>query len=258
MPSFFSARIRPLLHQIGVDVVRRPRPGRPAKVPKDLDDDCVQIFRAVEPFTMVGPERTFAMLKAIEYIVKAGVPGDFVECGVWRGGSAMAMAKALLDLGDVSRTLYLYDTFTGMIAPTEVDVSIQGKPAKVEFDRTKTSDDASTWCYSSLDEVTRNLLSTGYPEDRLRFVQGKVEDTIPNQVPEHIALLRLDTDWYESTKHEMVHLFPRLVPGGVIVIDDYGFWQGARKAIDEYIAETRTQILLNRIDCTGRVGIKMS
>jgi hypothetical protein len=257
MPSFLSSRVRPILHRFGVDIVRRARPGQPVRVPKDLESDSVRIFRAVEPFTMTGPERVYALIKAVEYIVKAGIPGDFVECGVWRGGSTMATALSLLEHKDTQRTLHLYDTYAGMNAPTEIDVSVQGKPAEIEFNRTKTSDDTSTWCYSSLDTVTRNVLSTGYPADKVKFIEGKVEDTIPGHLPDRIALLRLDTDWYESTKHEMMHLFPRLAPHGVIIIDDYGFWAGARKAVDEYLAESGARILLNRIDGTGRIGVKI-
>ncbi len=206
---------------------------------------------------MTGAERIFALVKAVEYIVEAGIPGDFVECGVWRGGSTMAMALSLLELKDSERTLHLYDTFAGMNAPTEVDVSLQGEPAEVEFQRTKTSDDTSTWCYSSLESVTRNVLGTGYPSNKVRFIEGKVEETIPAHIPEQIALLRLDTDWYESTKHELTHLFPRLARHGVLIIDDYGFWAGARKAVDEYLEESGAHILLNRIDGTGRIGVKI-
>jgi hypothetical protein len=92
----------------------------------------------------------------------------------------------------------------------------------------------------------------------VRLVKGKVEDTVPKNAPEKIALLRLDTDWYESTRHELVHLFPRLLPGGVLIIDDYGHWQGARKAVDEYIAGNQVKILLNRVDYTGRIGVKIA
>jgi O-methyltransferase len=84
-----------------------------------------------------------------------------------------------------------------------------------------------------------------------------VEDTIPNNIPEKIAILRLDTDWYESTRHELVHLFPRLSPYGVLIIDDYGCWQGAKKAVDEYISENNLRIFLSRIDSTGRIAIKL-
>ena len=92
----------------------------------------------------------------------------------------------------------------------------------------------------------------------VRLVKGKVEDTVPKNAPEKIALLRLDTDWYESTRRGLVHLFPRLVPGGVLIIDDYGHWQGARKAVDEYIAGNQVKILLNRVDYTGRIGVKIA
>src|ERR1051325_10354963 len=89
-------------------------------------------------------------------------------------------------------------------------------------------------------------------------LEGTVEETIPAQAPERIALLRLDTDWYESTRHELVHLYPRLVPGGVLIIDDYGHWEGARKAVDEYIAQNNLRLFLNRIDYAGRLAIKPS
>jgi hypothetical protein len=111
------------------------------------------------------------------------------------------------------------------------------------------------WCYSSLDEVRSNMVRTGYPVDRMRFVKGKVEDSIPGQAPAQIALLRLDTDFYESTYHELRHLYPRLAPGGVLIIDDYGHWAGARKATDQYFAELGRPVLLQRIDYTGRLAI---
>ena len=91
---------------------------------------------------------------------------------------------------------------------------------------------------------------------RVEFVQGRVENTLPAAAPPEIALLRLDTDWYESTRHELEHLYPRLVDGGVLIVDDYGYWQGARQAVDEYFGETGEAILLNRIDDTGRIAVK--
>jgi hypothetical protein len=97
----------------------------------------------------------------------------------------------------------------------------------------------------------------GYPKEKLHYVQGKVEDTIPGAAPGQIALLRLDTDWYESTHHELIHLYPRLSAGGVLIVDDYGHWQGSRRAVDEWIAQTGARILLNRIDYTGRVAVKV-
>jgi hypothetical protein len=112
------------------------------------------------------------------------------------------------------------------------------------------------WGYSPIEDVRRNLLGTGYPTDRLHFVKGKVEDTIPGETPEQIALLRLDTDWYGSTKHEMQHLYPLVAQGGVLIVDDYGHWQGARSAVDEYLATNGIHLLLNRTDASGRLAIK--
>jgi predicted O-methyltransferase YrrM len=107
-----------------------------------------------------------------------------------------------------------------------------------------------------MEDVAEALRTTGYDQRRVHLIKGKVEDTVPGAAPETIALLRLDTDWYESTRHELEHLFPRLSPGGVIIIDDYGHWQGARRATDEYLQQNRIRLLLNRIDYTARIGVK--
>ena len=101
------------------------------------------------------------------------------------------------------------------------------------------------------------MASTGYPANQISYVRGPVEQTIPITVPESIALLRLDTDWHASTRHELDYLFPRLVKGGVLIIDDYGHWQGARKAVDDYIAANKLNLLLSRIDYTGRLAVKI-
>ena len=113
------------------------------------------------------------------------------------------------------------------------------------------------WSYASIEEVQRNMWSTGYPKERMHFVKGPVESTIPEHAPEQIALLRLDTDFYESTRHELEHLFPRLVKGGVLILDDYGHWEGQRAAVDEYCKKKGIHLLLTRVDYTGRVAVKV-
>lgn len=215
------------------------------------------IYSFCQPYTMTSPERMYALYKAVEYIAQHNIPGDFVECGVWKGGSSMLMAKTLMKFGLQNRTLWLYDTYEGMSAPTANDTDIQGTSADELLKNASKADQASVWCYSSLDEVKSNLRKTGYPEHLLKFVQGKVEDTIPHEMPSGpIALLRLDTDWYESTKHEMEHLYPNLVQQGVLIIDDYGHWVGAKKAIDEYLQAHHEPLLLNMIDYSGRIAVK--
>jgi len=201
---------------------------------------------------MTSAERINALIEATKYLVKEKIDGDFVECGVWKGGSVMAMALTLKEMGEV-REIYLYDTFSGMSAPSDVD----GEAAMEMFSKTRTSEDSSQWLLSPIEEVEKNILETGYPKEKCHFIKGKVEDTIPMIIPQKIALLRLDTDFYESTKHELVHLFPRLSPKGVLIIDDYGCWQGARKAVDEYIIDNKLCIFLNRVDSQGRIAIKM-
>ena len=203
---------------------------------------------------MTTPARVYSLVRAVEYISRNQVPGAFVECGVWRGGSMMAVAMTLLRLGVTDRELYLYDTFEGMTEPGAQDVTPSGERASEILAR---SDPGSNiWAIASLEDVREAVLGVGYPEERIHFVVGPVEETVPDGVPDQIALLRLDTDWYASTKHELVHLYPRLTSSGVLIIDDYGHWQGARKAVDEYIDENRLPLLLNRIDETGRVAVK--
>jgi O-methyltransferase len=242
-----------------IDKFRRLRGSTPnvIPIPTDFDQSKTPTIEKVRPYTMTGVERIYHLIMSVEYVVANNLPGAFVECGVWKGGSMMAVALTLLQLGDTSRELRLYDTFEGNPAPGTVDVQYDGRPAS-EFlaSRQKTTEDAY-WAYSPLDAVKHNMLSTGYPEAKIHFVKGKVEDTVPNQAPERIALLRLDTDWYESTRHELTHLYPRLVPGGPFIIDDYGWWKGARKAVDEYLATLKPKPLLHRVDDTCRAGIKI-
>ncbi len=225
---------------------------------KDMDDAFMPIHEAVRPYTMTTIERTFSVFKAVEYIVKHNIAGDFVECGVWRGGSSMMIAKTLLHFGVSNRKIFLYDTYEGMSAPTDRDRDLDDDPADVQLSRAvKKNKAGGVWCYADLEDVQENLFSTGYPKTQLHFIKGKVEDTLPNTLPEKVALLRLDTDWYESTYHELVHLFPLLVKAGVLIVDDYGHWRGSRDAVDQYFSETQQPILLNRIDYTGRIGVKM-
>lgn len=246
--------IRHLIRRWGYDIV--PLEKR-SSFPVDFDAEAVDTIRAVRQYTMTSDERLYALIQAIKYVVLAGIDGSIVECGVWRGGSMMAVARTLSRLGKVDVDLLLFDTYEGMSTPSNNDVDYRGVDAKLEFARTRTGADESDWCRATIAEVQNNLIATGYPPERIKLVKGKVEETIPSQAPDRIALLRLDTDWYESTRHELVHLFPRLSSGGVLIIDDYGHWKGCRKATDAYFAsESISPILLNRIDYTGRIGVK--
>jgi hypothetical protein len=247
--------LKQLVHSIGYEISVR-KTGSPLSSYIDLPQEVRSIIEKVRPFTMTSPERIAAVCSAAAYVVRASIPGDFVECGVWRGGSTMAAALSFLGQGRKDLPLYLFDTFSGMTEPTSADRNaLTGESAMVRFGGT--ADRSAGWSDASKEDVSANLDSTGYPTEHIHLIEGKVEDTIPGAAPAKISFLRLDTDWYESTRHEMEHLFPRLVPGGVLIIDDYGHWEGSRKAVDEYFAANNVQMLLNRIDYTGRMGIKL-
>ena len=233
-------------HSVGVD---------PSAGPPDLSHEDRVILEQVAPYTMTSVERQMALVSATRYLVRQNIPGCVVECGVWRGGSSMAVAYTLRQENAADRNLYLYDTFNGMTSPTDVDMTTDGTLAQTHLDNDV--DKTLTWCVAGIEDVQRNMEATGYPQTRVHLIKGPVESTIPERSPaEGIALLRLDTDWYESTRHELIHLFPRLVDGGILIIDDYGHWTGARKAVDEYLANWRSPYYLHRIDYTGRLLIK--
>lgn len=243
------------LRRLGYEMRRLPRGAE--EYPVDFDAATREIIAAVRPYTMTGNEALAALIEAARYLTRYRIGGEFVECGVWRGGSMMAAALTLLKLGGPLRNLHLFDTFEGMTRPGDQDTSSLSGPARDEFVRHELGKNSSDWCRSPIDEVRANLEGTGYPADRLRLVKGPVEDTLPaGYAGGPIALLRLDTDWYQSTRHELIHLYPLLVPGGILIIDDYGHWEGARRACDEYFAERPEPLFLHRVDYTVRLLIK--
>ena len=221
----------------------------------DAPTEYLDIIRAVQSYTMTSPERVLALCNAVEYVAQNQIAGSIVECGVWRGGSMAAVARTLIGLNRMDRELWLYDTFDGMSEPSDQDVDFLGERASHLMDVEDRSDAKSVWCRSPLDQVQSVMKKTGYPCEQVHYVEGKVEETLLERRPQEIAILRLDTDWYESTRIELEVLFPLLSPGGVLIIDDYGHWKGCRRAVDEYFAEHQVAMMLNRIDYTGRIGI---
>jgi O-methyltransferase len=219
-----------------------------------FDPETQVVWDRVRSRTMTNIERIDALREAIEYIHANSIPGDIVECGVWRGGSMMAVALTLLRIGGNKR-LWLYDTFSGMTPPGIVDRDFQGRAAE-DLLAAEDPETGHIWCKSSLSGVRTAMAETGYPTELIEFVAGSVENTIPLRAPKSISLLRLDTDWFESTYHELRHLWPRLADGGVLIIDDYGYWAGARRAVHQYFDEVGVRPFLHRIDGNGRLVLK--
>jgi len=221
----------------------------------DLSEETVAVMRRVAPYTMLSPDRLAETIRATEYVAAEEIPGAIVECGVWRGGTMMAVALTLARSA-AERPLYLFDTFEGMSEPTDRD-RMQGHDVRPLWESMREGD-SNALARASIEEVRAAMQSTGYERGLIELVKGKVEDTLPDRAPDQIALLRLDTDFYESTRHELVHLFPRLSTGGILIIDDYGTLEGAREAADEYFAGHDVRIFLARTDETGRVGVKQA
>jgi hypothetical protein len=234
-----------------VPAAKRSTRGR---MPGHYDENARRIIRTVRPRTMTSREKLFALIVATRHVADHGIAGAFVECGVWRGGSMQAIALTLRERATTDRDLHLFDTFEGMPPPGPHDVRLRDERPASELLASR-SQESTLWALASLDDVCAGMAESGYPPEQVHFHPGRVEETIPDQAPETIALLRLDTDWYESTKHELDHLFDRVPSGGVIVIDDYGYWQGARRAVDEFLTARKAPLALLPMG-SGRIAIK--
>lgn len=223
----------------------------------DMDSSFKDVLEFVKPYTMTSIERLYGLYKCVEYIVKNKIPGDMMEHGVWRGGSMMMVAKTLMLLGDTSRDLYLFDTYEGHPKPdAEKDVDMWGNVAYNEWVNFRKTDETSDWALVTIDEVRANMLSTGYPADKIKLVKGMVEKTAPVNIPDKLALLRLDTDWYESSRVGLATFWPILTQHGVLIIDDYGHYRGQREAVDEYFKDNFQ--LMHRVDYSCRTIQKLT
>ena len=228
------------------------------RYPIDYSKDFIEEYQSIEPYTMTTLERVYALKTAVQYVVNNNISGSYVECGVWKGGSCMMIANTLMQLNALSEEIWLYDTFSGMTNPTNEDIEIETNLKGMELldNINKSTDKLNMWAYAPKDIVIKNMESTGFPTDKIKYIQGKVEETLIKHRPSKIALLRLDTDWYQSTKKELEDLYPLLVNGGVLIIDDYGHFEGAKKAVDEYFKKINQYPLMHRIDYSGRLIIK--
>jgi hypothetical protein len=200
------------------------------------------MYRAVQSRTMCSNARLRALFDGVTYIVRDQIAGDLVECGCARGGSAALMALAQKRLGE-SRRLWLLDTFEGLPAPSRENPDY-------ELANLFTGS-----CVGTIDEVRALFRKLDVDRD-VQFVKGLFQDTLPSADIHHIALLHIDGDWYESVKICLETLYDKVVPGGIIQFDDYGYWQGARRAVDEFFAEREMKISLQRVDYSGRSFLK--
>jgi O-methyltransferase len=224
----------------------------------DVAPGFFPVYEKCRDYTLTPVEAMYTMYDAAAHVAKANIPGDVAECGVWKGGSSMIVALALLEHGAGDRRIFLYDTFEGTPQMETRDTNVGNGPFQLMMQITSLMRGGSSGIfYAPLEEVRANMQLTGYPADRVVLVKGMVENTLPAQAPQHISLLHLDSDLYRSTYHELTHLFPRLSVGGVLIIDDYGTWKGSREATDQYFKENGVSMYLKRVGDSGaRIGIK--
>src|SRR3990167_1977682 len=247
--------IEKLLLSFGYGLVRV---SKERTYPVELSEQDVNVLKYVQEnrLTMASSERLVSTLMACNYVQRSGIDGDFVECGVWRGGNSIVAADVFRRRGGLKK-IWMFDTFSGMTAPTALDVSRNGEQAMHKY-RSGSRETHNEWCYASLDDVRKQFMEASLLSDNVHFVEGDVSVTLKDvkNLPDRISVLRLDTDWYESTKLELEVLYPRLEPGGVLIVDDYGHWGGARRAVDEYFKNYASPFF-QVIDYAGRAGVKV-
>jgi O-methyltransferase len=225
-----------------------------------MEPEALTALDSVSGRTMADELQQYAAYSAGRHVATAGIPGAIVECGVWRGGCSMLMMRGLIDAGDTTRDVWLYDTFGGMTPPDERDSFLaDGSAAQAMLAASPklgaTLVDWTVWCVADEGDVIAGISQTGYPQDLVRLVRGPVEETLLTHVPEQIAIARLDTDWYSSTEKELATLYDRISPGGVLILDDYDDWSGARQAVDDFFKARGESPFLVRAGF-GRIHIK--
>jgi O-methyltransferase len=252
MKSFLKLLIKNFLRSKGLQI-RSIVPQYP-EFPVESNFFHREVISNAKQYSMTPTSRMWALIQSVEYINQNNISGDFVECGVWKGGNLILLSAIQEQLG-TSRTIYGFDTFTGMVEPKDLDVDFLGKSAAEELSNSEKIDGKfSIHAFASLDLVHKILTENN--SKNVRLVQGDVAETLLNieNLPKKIAILRLDTDWYESTKVELEVLYPLLESGGVLIIDDYGHYKGARKAVDEYFKDEKPW--MHYIDYSCRLIIK--
>jgi O-methyltransferase len=200
------------------------------------------VLSVAQQNSLADRRRLECLMRLSESLAERNLGGDVVECGVFRGGSAIVLADPLFRTSSEA-LVWLYDVFTGMPEPGPEDPP--GAKGYVGL-------------YVSSESVVRNTFACArIPDHRVRIVSGRLEDTLRSAAPTRpIQLLHLDCDWYESVSVCLEALYHQVLPGGMIIFDDYGHWLGCRKAVDEFFAKRSISVKLIPIDYTSHFMIK--
>jgi len=209
--------------------------------PIDLKNRVEGRIWPVRSYTMVGLKRLDNIQSCIESVVANNIPGDFIETGVWRGGSTIFMRAVLKAYGILDRRVWVADSFEGLPKP-----NAELYPADLG-DMHHTVKELAI----PLDQVQAHFQKFGLLDEQVRFLKGWFRDTLPTAPIAKLAVLRLDGDLYESTMDALVHLYPKLSIGGYVIVDDYGAIDACRKAIDDFRQTHGIEEEMHWIDWTG-------
>ena len=222
--------------------------------PVEATKEEKEIIKLSDKYSMTGSIRMWVLLQAVKKVIKNKIEGDIVECGVWKGGN-LILCQKYLNLQNVNIKIHGFDNFEGMVKPKEIDVDYRNVPSSEMHSLFKKDKNKNSWAYCSLEDINKNI-NENVPKHNIKLIKGIVEKTLlePKNLPDKISILRLDTDFYESTKIELEILYPKLVSGGFLIIDDYGHFKGCRKAVDEYFKDDLPY--LHYVDYSCRVIIK--
>lgn len=251
MLNFLKIKLNQIFGYFGFQIINKKQ-----KI-VELTDEDKNYIKLVSKFSMTTEIRIYSLIQSLKYIKYKNIKGDFVECGVWKGGNIILFKKFLeKHFKQEDRQIYAYDTYEGMNKPSDFDYNLQNRKKAKKLlldDKNKTT---NIWGIYGLDQVKTNLINNTDNLDNINFIKGEVEKTLnlEKNLPSKISILRLDTDWYESTKKELEVLYDRVTSGGIIIIDDYGHWGGSKKAVDEFFKNK--YVWMHYIDYACRLIIK--
>ena len=242
--------VQRLVNGFGYEIVRNQSAREQTQL-QSIDPEFIELYENCQAFSSLGIGRLTDLYMAASYVIDRGVPGDCVECGVGMGGVGSLWASVLARASQ-DRGLYLFDTYEGAPSPGAFDeFSGSSESARERWRRIKNQTD---WTEFTVESIKSLIAASGFPAEQVHLVPGLVQDTIPEHAPEQISLLHLDTNYYDSTIHELRNLLPRLSKFGVLAIDDYGNLPGVKKAVDEYVADTNMKLFFTTHG-TGRIAV---
>ena len=255
--NFLKKKIKKFFNYFGLTIERKSYQNN---LSPDIKEYEKRLIDNAKQFSMTSKIRMLALCRAFKYVQENNIDGDLVECGVWKGGNLILLENLMYEFNKFDRKILGFDTFEGMTEPNEFDINLKNQEAKKLLNIEKKIENnvkENNWCFSSYDSVLKNF-TENTKSNNLTLIKGDVKETLnkDENLPKKISILRLDTDFYESTKIELEKLYPLLSKNGILIIDDYGHWQGAKKAVDEYFKKINYKPLLNIVDYSCRLIIK--